>query len=76
MPHLLLLIPTTSYRTRDFLEAAQRLGVEVAVGSNQDSVLSAFSHGRTTQIDFADPDHAVDPIVEFAGRFQLGRAHV
>jgi hypothetical protein len=42
MPHLLLLIPTTSDRTRDFLEAAQRLGVEVAVGSNQDSVLSAF----------------------------------
>ncbi len=42
MPHLLLLIPTTSYRTRDFLEAAERLGVEVAVGSNQDSVLSAF----------------------------------
>ena len=30
MPHLLLLIPTTSDRTRDFLEAAQRLGVEVA----------------------------------------------
>ncbi len=71
MPHLLLLIPTTSYRTRDFLEAAQRLGVEVAVGSNQDSVLSAFSHGGTTQIDFADPDHAVDQIVEFAGRFPL-----
>ncbi len=27
MPHLLLLIPTTSYRTGDFLDATQRLGV-------------------------------------------------
>ena len=71
MPHLLLLIPTTSYRTRDFLEAAERLGVEVAVGSNQDSVIAAFSHGRTTQIDFADSDRAVDQIVEFATRFPL-----
>ena len=39
LPRLLLLIPTTSYRTRDFLGAAERRGVEVAVGLNQDSVL-------------------------------------
>ncbi len=33
-PRLLLLIPTTGYRTGDFLDAAQRLGVQVAVGSD------------------------------------------
>ncbi len=27
MPHLLLPIPTSSYRTGDFLDATQRLGV-------------------------------------------------
>jgi hypothetical protein len=34
MDRLLLLIPTTSYRVSDFLEAAHRLDVEVTVGSN------------------------------------------
>jgi hypothetical protein len=71
IPRLLLLIPTTSYRTHDFLDAAERLGVEVAVGSNQTSVLSAFAGGRTTQVDFVDPDRAVDQIEDFAARFPL-----
>jgi len=71
IPRLLLLIPTTSYRTHDFLDAANRLGVEVAVGSNQTSVLSAFAGGRTTQVDFVDPDRAVDQIEDFAARFPL-----
>jgi biotin carboxylase len=71
MPRLLLLIPTTSYRTRDFLDAAERLGVEVAVGSNQNSVLSAFAHGRTTRVDFVDPDRAVDQIEGFAMHYPL-----
>jgi biotin carboxylase len=71
IPRLLLLIPTTSYRTHDFLDAAERLGVELAVGSNQDSVLSAFAHGRTTQVDFVNPDRAVDQIEGFAARFPL-----
>ncbi len=39
MGRLLLLVPTTSYRVGDFLDAARRLGVDVAVGSNQRQVL-------------------------------------
>jgi biotin carboxylase len=70
-PHLLLLIPTTSYRTRDFLEAAMRLGVQVAIGSNQDSVLSAFADGRSLQVDFVDTARAVDQIAVYAGRYPL-----
>ena len=71
MPRLLLLIPTTSYRTRDFLEAAARLGVQAAVGSNRDSVLSAVADGRTLQVDFADPDRALDQIAAFAALHPL-----
>ncbi len=70
-PRLLLLIPTTGYRTGDFLDAAQRLGVQVAVGSDQDAVLSAFTDGRTTQVDFVDHDRAVDQIVRYAARYPL-----
>lgn len=35
MPRLLLLLPATTYRADAFLEAAQRLGVEVTIGSDR-----------------------------------------
>ena len=68
---LLLLIPTTSYRTEDFLAAGRRLGVEVAVGSNRDAVLAPLGDGRTTRVDFADADRAVDQITQYAARYPL-----
>ncbi|RDD61545.1 ATP-grasp domain-containing protein [Ferruginivarius sediminum] len=70
-PRLLLLIPTTSYRAGDFLDAAHRLGVEVAVGSDRDSVLAKFSDGRTTQVAFADPERAVAQIEAYAAAYPL-----
>lgn len=68
---LLLLIPTTSYRAGDFLDAARRLGVEVAVGSDQASVLERFAGGRTMRVSFADPDRAVDEIAAYARSYPL-----
>ena len=53
---LLLLIPTTSYKAHDFLAAAERLGVEVAVGSDRRQILEAYSEGLTTTIDFKRRD--------------------
>ena len=35
MPRLLLLLPTTTYRTAAFLGAARKLGVEVVVASER-----------------------------------------
>ena len=70
-PRLLLLIPTTSYRTRDFLEAAKRLAVQVVVGSDRDSVLSALTESRTMRIDFGVTDRGVEQIVRYAARSPL-----
>lgn len=70
-PRLLLLIPTTSYRTHDFLEAAGRLGVQVAIGSNQDSALSAQADGLTTEVDFVDVERAIGQIMRYADRHPL-----
>ncbi len=56
MDRLLLLIPTTSYRVADFMAAAERLGVEVVVGSDRRSVLEDFAPGRTLTLDFADAE--------------------
>jgi formate-dependent phosphoribosylglycinamide formyltransferase (GAR transformylase) len=68
---LLLLIPTTSYRVADFLDAAHRLGVDVAVGSNQRQILEGFADGRTVSIDFLDLEKGVREICAYARNYPL-----
>ena len=65
MSRLLLLIPSTSYRVSDFLAAAERVGVEVTVGSDEKQVLEEFSQGGTTTIDFKNIDVGTDQIIAF-----------
>ena len=55
MSRLLLLIPIASYRTRDFIEAAARLDVEVVIGTDQEQVLADAAGGVAQAIDFDDP---------------------
>ncbi|MFQ5380569.1 MAG: ATP-grasp domain-containing protein [Dehalococcoidia bacterium] len=54
MHRVLLLIPSASYRAPDFMNAAARLGVEVAVGSNITHPLGDRSTGLHVGLDFAD----------------------
>ncbi len=68
---LLLLIPTTSYRAADFLGAAHRLGVDVAIGSNQRQVLEAFADGRTVTFNFQDLAKGVQEICAYAQDYPL-----
>lgn len=68
---LLLLVPTKSYRIGDFLNAATRLGVSVAVGSNLKHVLEEFSDGGTVTIDFSDLKRGVSQIIDYAGTYPL-----
>ncbi len=55
MPRVLLLLPTTSYRTPDFLRAAQALGVEVSVGVEETSALERLNPSGLLTLDFRDP---------------------
>jgi biotin carboxylase len=71
MDRLLLLIPTSSYRVSDFLEAAHRLNVEVSVGSDQRQVLEKFSQGRTVTLNFRNLERGTKQIVDFAHRYPL-----
>ena len=71
MARVLILIPTTSYKTHDFLAAAERLEVEVAVGSDQPQVLETFSEGLSVTIDFADRRKGCREILAYAGRHPL-----
>lgn len=68
---LLLLVPTTSYRIGDFLDAADRLGVNVAVGYDERMVLEIYPDGSTLRVDFDDLDCGVAQIVAFNSEFPL-----
>jgi biotin carboxylase len=68
---VLLLLPTTTYRARDFLEAADRLGVETVVGTDRKQVLEEVTPGRTVALDLRDPEMAAWQIARFAAAHPL-----
>ncbi len=66
MSRVLLLVPTTSYRTHDFMEAARRLDVDVVLGSNERQVLEQVSRGSTLTVDLDDHERGAERILAFA----------
>ena len=62
---LLLIIPTTTYNTSDFMAAAARLDVDVVVASDRKQVLEELAPGKTLTLPFDNPDGAVEAIVRF-----------
>ena len=71
MPRLMLLLPTRTYRAHDFMEAAERLGVEVVVGSERKQALADLVPGKTLALDFYHPKAATRAIVAFAKDYPL-----
>src|SRR2546427_9517949 len=69
-PRLLLLLPTVTYRTVAFVEAARRLGVDVTVASERPSTFERANPTGLVTLDFADPTHAATQARAFA------RAHL
>src|ERR1700686_1006681 len=66
MARVLLLIPSRTYRTHDFMEAASRLGIEVVVGSEHRSALAKLMEARQLRLDFHDVERSTQRIVAFA----------
>lgn len=71
MARVLLLVPTRTYRTADFMAAARSLGIEVAIGSEQRSALAGLMRDRMLSVTFEQVDRAVAAIVRFAARHPL-----
>src|SRR2546425_4116292 len=65
-PRLLLLLPTLTYRTVAFVEAARRLGVEVTVASERPSTFEQATPAGLITLDFADPSRAAGQAQAFA----------
>ncbi|HZN03583.1 MAG TPA: ATP-grasp domain-containing protein [Candidatus Polarisedimenticolia bacterium] len=61
-PRVLLLLPTTTYKAADFLAAAERLGVEAIVGSEQRQALEDIAPGRTLTLGLHDAAKAARQI--------------
>ena len=71
MARVLLLLPTSTYRATDFIDAAQTLGAEVVVGSNQQQALADAMGAGALEIDFDDPGSAATAIVDNSRRMPL-----
>ncbi|MBI3636771.1 MAG: ATP-grasp domain-containing protein [Candidatus Rokubacteria bacterium] len=65
MDRLLLLLPTRTYRTEDFVNAARALGVELVCASERPSTLEALTPDTLLTLDFADPAAAAARAVEW-----------
>ncbi|RMF89807.1 MAG: ATP-grasp domain-containing protein [Nitrospinota bacterium] len=66
MSRLLLLMTTTTYKARAFIEAAQRLDLPVTIGSEQPQILAAANPAAHLTLNFLEPEEATRQIVAFA----------
>ena len=72
MPRVLLLLPTTSYRTPDFLAAASTLGLDVTVASEEASTMERLNPSGLLTLDFADLAACADRVAAFSASHPIG----
>jgi biotin carboxylase len=70
-PRLLLLVPTTTYRTEDFVEAAGRLEVDLVVAAEKPNALAEVLPERLLTLPFADPAASVRQVSDYARRYPI-----
>jgi len=66
MARLLLLLPTTTYRTEDFVEAAHKLGVDLVCGSERPNTMEDLAPDSLVTLPFADPEAAATRVAEWS----------
>ena len=69
MPRAVVILPSTTYRAGDFVKAAESIGIDLVVASEQPA---PFDMGdRYLQIDCSDPDSAAEAIVRLGDDIPL-----
>jgi biotin carboxylase len=68
---LLLLLPTSTYRTEDFVDAATTLGVDLVCASEKPSTFESSVPDHLLTVDFTDPASAAETAAKFAERRPL-----
>ncbi len=71
MARLLLLVPSATYRARDFLDAARALDVDVVIGTEQAHALGELMGARSLEVPLDDPAEAARVIVAHDAVFPI-----
>ncbi|MDH3591722.1 MAG: ATP-grasp domain-containing protein [Planctomycetota bacterium] len=70
-PRVMVLVPTTTYRSSDYLAAAESAGVRLVVGCERKQALQDHAPGGTCVVPWADPERARAAVTRFHERFPL-----
>lgn len=70
-PRVLLLLPTATYRTRDFMEAAACLGTLVVVASEEPSAMERVAEDSLLTLDFLDASGSAAKVASFHEKYPL-----
>jgi biotin carboxylase len=65
---LLLLIPTSTYRTEDFVDAARSLDVDLVIASDRPNVMAGEFPDHLLTLPFSDPAAAAREMQRYAAR--------
>ena len=68
---MLLLLPTTTYRTKAFVDAALKLDVDVVAASEEPSTLANKNPEGLLTLDFSQPERAARQAREFAAQYPI-----
>jgi biotin carboxylase len=71
MPRVLLLLPTTTYRTKAYLDATRKVGVDVVAASEQASTLVARNPEGLLALDLFNPDEAARQAQQYAAEHAI-----
>ncbi|HEX2027318.1 MAG TPA: ATP-grasp domain-containing protein, partial [Nitriliruptorales bacterium] len=66
MARILLLLPTSTYRASDFIDAAGALGAEVVVASDRRQAMARSMGARALRVDLRRPERAAAAIMAHA----------
>lgn len=69
--HLLLLIPSDSYRAAVFLSAADAVGLDVIVACDQHQTLEHTVFGKLLTLDFLDLPGAIARVLSFSQQYPI-----
>jgi biotin carboxylase len=71
MPRVLLLLPTKTYRTKAYIDAALKLGVDVVAASEISSSLESKNPENLLTLNFFEPEKAAQQAARYAAQFPV-----
>ncbi len=68
---VLLLMTTTTYRASAYMEAAEKMGLRLAVGTDRPDLLAGLNPGGSITLDYTKPEAGAASIKSFAKEFPI-----